>query len=140
MKKHLCSFSNDHLISSDSFCLPEGDSSYACLCGVAPPRLPVTGACGDGLKFPEKDRHFLLLRGASSKGWRSTGSIRSVECVEGGREPTNHQSADEHFSGSLKTALGPLMNLGTPDYSLRNSPSAGSKTYICDIRGEMHSI
>ena len=91
-EKHLCSFSSDHLISSDSFCLPEGDSSHACLCGLAPPRLPVAGAQGDRLKFPEKDRHCLLLRGASSKGWHSTGSIGSVECVEGGRKGTHESS------------------------------------------------
>ena len=124
MKKHLCSYHPDHLICSDLFCPSWRWFKPGCPCRVAAPVLPLAGAHGDRLRLP-KDRRFLLLRGASSKGWSSTGSIWYVECVEGGREGV-HKSSNRCWASFriLKTALSPVMIPRTPDYSLRNSPSA----------------
>ena len=109
MKKHLCSFYPDHFIYSDSFCLPEGDSSQAVLARWLHPSSPQ-------LEVPSQRQ---TLGGASSKGGSTTGSIAGMRGMQrrrgwGRRRP---QGIKSPLSLCLKTTPGSVTIPGTSGYS-----------------------
>lgn len=103
MKKHLCSYSPDHLIYSDSLCLPEGDSGQiVCSCWLQ--FLPQTGqGMSREPEVPNTDR-------TSSSGSRSLCGLElHMQCQkralsrggEGGWH-RNHQVIIGGLLGSLR--------------------------------------
>lgn len=108
-EKHLCSYNPDHLIYSDSFCLPEDDAGQtvcSCwLCGSSPGR-----AHGDCLEVPGKGPHFLLQEDIPQRSGapQAASPLWKEQKEEQVPQPLSHWASFR----ACKTAPGPVMILG----------------------------